>query len=56
MTRPFFNKELVEELEWLDSFCDGVIGQIKTRMKEGHAIDIQVRFLITLRSLSDGHT
>ena len=42
MTRPFFTKDRISHFENFDRHADEVIHQLKTRLKEGYAVDIQV--------------
>ena len=43
MTRPFFTKDRISHFENFDRHADEAIHQIKTRLNEGYAVDIQVR-------------
>lgn len=43
MTRPFFTKERISHFENFDRHADEAIHQLKTRLNEGYAVDIQVR-------------
>jgi hypothetical protein len=42
MTRPFFTKDRISHFENFDRHADEVIHQLKTRLNEGYAVDIQV--------------
>ena len=49
MTRPFFTKDRISHFEIFDHHADEAIHQLKTRLNEGYAVDIQVgsgRFFI----------
>ncbi|KAF8804608.1 cytochrome P450 [Phlegmacium glaucopus] len=41
MTRPFFTKDRISHFENFDRHADEAINQIKTRFREGYAVDIQ---------------
>lgn len=43
MTRPFFSRDRTSDFENFSRHADNIISQIKTRFKEGHAVDFQVR-------------
>ena len=43
MTRPFFSKDRISHFEIFDRHAADAIKQVKKRMKEGYAVDIQVR-------------
>ena len=43
MTRPFFTKDRISHFENFDRHADEAIQQLKTRLNEGYAVDIQVR-------------
>lgn len=43
MTRPFFTKDRISHFENFDRHADEAIHQLKTRLNEGYAVDIQVR-------------
>jgi hypothetical protein len=43
MTRPFFTKDRISHFENFDRHADEAIYQLKTRLNEGYAVDIQVR-------------
>lgn len=42
MTRPFFTKDRITHFENFDRHADQAIHQLKTRLNEGYAVDIQV--------------
>jgi hypothetical protein len=42
MTRPFFTKDRISHFENFDRHADEAIHQLKTRLNEGYAVDIQV--------------
>ena len=44
MTRPFFSKDRISHFEIFDRHAADAIEQVKARMKEGYAVDIQVSF------------
>ena len=44
MTRPFFTKDRISHFENFDRHADEAIHQLKTRLNEGYAVDIQVRY------------
>ncbi|CAK5281882.1 unnamed protein product [Mycena citricolor] len=41
MTRPFFSRDRVQDMDIFERHTERTIGLIKTRMAEGHAIDFQ---------------
>jgi hypothetical protein len=43
MTRPFFTHDKISHFEIFDRHAEDVINQIKLRLSEGVAVDIQVR-------------
>lgn len=43
MTRPFFSKDRISHFEIFDRHAADAIEQVKERMREGYAVDIQVR-------------
>ena len=43
MTRPFFTKDRISHFENFDRHADEAIRQLKARLNEGYAVDIQVR-------------
>jgi hypothetical protein len=43
MTRPFLTKDRISHFENFDRHADEAIHQLKTRLNEGYAVDIQVR-------------
>jgi len=42
MTRPFFSKDRISHFEIFDRHAADAIKQVKERMREGYAVDIQV--------------
>ena len=42
MTRPFFSKDRISHFEIFDRHAADAIRQVKERMREGYAVDIQV--------------
>jgi hypothetical protein len=48
MTRPFFTKDRISHFENFDRHADEAIHQLKTRLNEGYAVDIQVRSSLEL--------
>ena len=42
MTRPFFSKDRISHFETIDVHAADAIKQIKARMKQGYAVDVQV--------------
>ena len=47
MTRPFFTKDRISHFENFDRHADDAIHQLKTRLNEGYAVDIQVQSTLT---------
>ena len=47
MTRPFFSKDRVSHFEIFDRHAADAIKQVKERMKQGYAVDVQVEIHIT---------
>jgi len=43
MTRPFFSRDRISHFDLFDRHAEGVITQMKLRMRAGYAIDFQVR-------------
>ena len=43
MTRPFFSKDRISHFEIFDRHATDVIKQVKERMNQGYAVDVQVR-------------
>ena len=42
MTRPFFSKDRISHFEIFDRHATDVIKQVKVRMSQGYAVDVQV--------------
>ena len=42
MTRPFFSKDRISHFDNFDRHADDTLGQLKARLREGHAVDFQV--------------
>jgi len=47
MTRPFFSKDRVSHFEIFDRHAANAIEQVKERMRQGYAVDVQVSILTT---------
>jgi hypothetical protein len=47
MTRPFFSKDRISHFEIFDRHAADAIEQVKERMRQGHAVDVQVRIHTT---------
>ena len=47
MTRPFFSKERISHFEIFDRHAADAIKQVKERMRQGYAVDVQVRINTT---------
>ena len=43
MTRPFFSKDRISHFEIFDRHAADAIKQVRERMKQGYAVDVQVR-------------
>ena len=52
MTRPFFSKDRISHFEIFDRHAANVIKQVKARMREGYAVDIQVSFCVNRQHFS----
>lgn len=46
MTRPFFSKDRISHFDIFDRHSEDAISQMKTRLKQGYAVDFQVRFAL----------
>ena len=58
MTRPFFSKDRISHFDIFDRHAADVISQVKGRMRQDYAVDVQVRIHTTsthqfLKSLKD---
>ena len=42
MTRPFFSRDRISHFDNFDRHADDALGQLKARLREGHAVDFQV--------------
>ena len=51
MTRPFFSKDRISHFETFDGHAADAIKQVKARMKQGYAVDVQVSVKTTHRQL-----
>ena len=47
MTRPFFSKDRISHFDIFDRHAADAIKQVKERMSQGYAVDVQVRTLST---------
>jgi hypothetical protein len=47
MTRPFFSKDRISHFEIFDRHAADAIKQVKERMRQGYAVDVQVRIHAT---------
>ena len=47
MTRPFFSKDRISHFEIFDHHAADAIKQVKERMRQGYAVDIQVSIYST---------
>lgn len=47
MTRPFFSKDRISHFEIFDRHAADAIEQVKARMKQGYAVDVQVSIYAT---------
>jgi hypothetical protein len=47
MTRPFFSKDRISHFEIFDRHAADAINQVKARMKQGYAVDVQVSIQAT---------
>lgn len=47
MTRPFFSKDRISHFEIFDRHAADAIDQVKARMREGYAVDVQVSIRAT---------
>ena len=45
MTRPFFSRDRVTHFELFDRHAEIAVRKLKSRAREGYAVDIQVRLL-----------
>lgn len=45
MTRPFFTKDRISHFDIFNRHAEDAISQMKTRLKEGYAVDLQVSTL-----------
>jgi len=43
MTRPFFSKDRISHFDIFDRHAADAIEQVKERMRQGYAVDVQVR-------------
>lgn len=43
MTRPFFSKDRISHFDIFDRHAADAIKQVKERMRQGYAVDVQVR-------------
>lgn len=43
MTRPFFNKDRINEFGIFEKHADDAIGQLRTRLGQGYPVDFQVQ-------------
>lgn len=45
MTRPFFTRDRISHFDLFDRHAEQAITQMKLRLREGLAVDFQVRFI-----------
>jgi hypothetical protein len=46
MSRPFFTREKISHFDTFDRHAEDIIDQIRERLREGIAVDVQVRFYL----------
>lgn len=44
MTRPFFSKDRISHFDIFERHADDALSQLKTRLKEGYAVDVQATY------------
>jgi hypothetical protein len=42
MTRPFFSKDRISHFDIFDKHAEDAINQLKTRLRDGYPVDVQV--------------
>jgi hypothetical protein len=52
MSRPFFTREKISHFDTFDRHAEDIIDQIRERLREGIAVDVQVRFSLVRLSIS----